>query len=53
MEFNYLIVGLILIIAIVIIIVLIKRNQKDQKNFEETVDRSDLPPEQHKDVKPF
>ncbi|MES2872909.1 MAG: hypothetical protein V4708_04235 [Bacteroidota bacterium] len=50
MEINYFIVGLILIIAIVVVIVLIRRNRKDQKNFEETVNESELHPEQHKDV---
>ncbi len=53
MEINYTIVGLILLIAIVIIIVLIRRNKKDQKNFEESVNESEIQPEEHKDVEPL
>jgi preprotein translocase subunit YajC len=53
MEINFFVVGLILIIAIVIVIVVIRRNTKDQKDFEQTVNESELQPEEHKDVEPM
>ncbi len=53
MEFNYPIVGVILLIAVLIIFALIRRNKKDQKNFEKSINESEMEPEQHKDVEPF
>ena len=53
MEINYSIVGLVLIIAVAIIIILIRRNKKDQKNFEKSVNKSEIQPEEHKDVEPL
>lgn len=53
MEINYYIVGLILLIAILVIIIVIRRNTKDQKDFERTVNESEIEPESHKDVNPL
>ena len=52
MEINYFIVGTILIIAITVVIIVIRRNTKDQKDFERTINESELEPETHKDVEP-
>ena len=48
MEINYPITILILIGAIVLIIVMIRKNRKDEKDFENTVNQSELEPEDHK-----
>ncbi|SKB31045.1 hypothetical protein [Daejeonella lutea] len=53
MEINYPIAGLILLIAIIVIILMIKRNRKDQKNFEKAVNESEIKPEEHKDIDPI
>jgi preprotein translocase subunit YajC len=47
MEVNYVVIGLILLAAIVFIVWFIKRNRKDKKEFEEEINRKELPPEQH------
>lgn len=49
MDMNYAAVALIIFLTIVIIVVLIYRNKKDQKNFEEKVNQSELQPEEHKE----
>lgn len=53
MEINYPIAGLILLIAVIVIILMIRRNKKDQKNFENTVNESEIKPEEHKDIDPI
>ncbi|MEJ7692755.1 hypothetical protein [Daejeonella sp.] len=53
MEFNYTTVGIILFIAIVIIFVLIRRNKKDQKDFEKNINESEMLPDEHKQDDPL
>ncbi|MES3017894.1 MAG: hypothetical protein V4721_08955 [Bacteroidota bacterium] len=53
MEVNYSSIGLILLVAIVIIIIVIKRNNRDKKDFEKTVNKSETQPEEHKDIDPL
>jgi len=48
MEINYPVTILILIAAIILIIVMIRRNRKDEKDFEKAVNQSELEPEEHK-----
>lgn len=47
MNTNYLIIGLALAAVIALVIWLIKKNRKDQKDFERAVNASDVKPEQH------
>ncbi len=49
MEMNYIIVGFVVVAVIVLIIWLMRKNQKDEKNFEQTVNASELNPEKHKE----
>ncbi len=49
MEMNYVIVGLVVVAVIVLIVWLVRRNRKDEKNFERTVNASELNPEKHKE----
>ncbi|WP_257667628.1 FeoB-associated Cys-rich membrane protein [Parapedobacter tibetensis] len=49
METNYIIIGLVLTAVIVLIIWLIRRNQKDRKDFERTVNQSELNLKKHKE----
>ncbi len=53
MEVNYSSIGLILLVAVVIIIFVIRRNRKDRKDFEKTVNESEVQPDKHKDVDPL
>ena len=41
MEINWYIVGSVIIIAIVLVIFLIKRNLKDEKNYEKYLKKND------------
>jgi len=47
MELNYPITGLIILIVIILLIIIIRRNQKDEKDFEKSVNESEIDPEQH------
>ena len=49
MEINYLIVAAVLLAIVVLIIFLIRRNRKDQKEFENEVIQSELKPGKHDD----
>lgn len=49
MEINYSLIGLIALIVVVIVIFLARRNYKDEKDLEKTLNESELDPEQHKD----
>ncbi len=48
MEINYSIAGLVILIVVILLIFMIRRNQKDEKDFEKGVNESELEPEQHK-----
>lgn len=47
MEINYLISGLVVLAAILFIIFLIRRNKKDQKDYEQEKINSEIKPEKH------
>ena len=51
MEIDYLIIALALLVGIVVIILLIRKNRKDQKDFEQKLNQEDIDPEHHKDEK--
>jgi hypothetical protein len=46
---NYPVAGLIIIIVIAGIIWLVKRDQKDEKDFEKEIEQSEIKPDMHKD----
>ncbi|WP_166587905.1 Loki-CTERM sorting domain-containing protein [Mucilaginibacter agri] len=46
---NYPVTGLIVLAVLIGIIYLIKRNRKDEKDFEKQIGRSDIKPERHND----
>jgi Ca2+/Na+ antiporter len=47
MEINYWWVGLFLLLMVILVIWLIKRNRKDEKDWEKEVIQSELKPEDH------
>ena len=47
MEINYVVVGLI-ILAIIVVVLMIRKNRTDEKDFEKTINQSEVEPEQHK-----
>ncbi len=53
MEINYSIIGLIILVVVVLVIFLIRRNHKDEKDFEKNLNQSEIKPEEHKDVEPL
>jgi hypothetical protein len=46
---NYPLAGLIVIVVIAGIIWLVKRNQKDEKDFEKEIEQSEIKPGKHED----
>jgi LPXTG-motif cell wall-anchored protein len=50
MNINYSLVGLVALAGIILLIFLIRRNQKDKKDFEKDITKSEIEPEQHKDA---
>lgn len=46
---NYPVAGLIVLAVFIGIVYLIRRNRKDEKDFEKQVGRSDIKPERHDD----
>lgn len=52
MEINYWWMGLFLLAAAALIIWLIKRNRKDEKEFEQEIIQTELKPEDHDDDEP-
>ena len=55
MQVSYPIIGIVALIAIALIIFLIRRNIKDEKEFEQEVIQSELKPEKHdedKEIRP-
>jgi preprotein translocase subunit YajC len=44
---NYLIVAFVILLIMILLIYLIIKNQKDKKDFEEDLNRSELKPEKH------
>ena len=51
MQINYPIAILIVVAAIIFVILLIRRNQKDEKNFERDVTKSEIKPEEYRKEK--
>jgi uncharacterized membrane protein YiaA len=49
METGYFFAGLVLIAVVALIIYLIRRNRKDEKQFEKDFNRSELKPDKHDD----
>lgn len=49
METNYYAVVFVLVVAVLLIVFLIKRNRKDQKNFEKNIINSEMKPEKHEE----
>lgn len=49
MEIGYVFAGLVLIVVVALIVYLIRRNQKDEKQFEKDLNRSELKPDNHDD----
>lgn len=49
MEINYLISGIVVIAVVFLIVFLIRRNKKDQKDFEQEKINSEIKPEKHKE----
>lgn len=47
---NYPLAGLIVIVVIAGIIWLVKRNQKDEKDFEKEIEQSEIKPGKHEDT---
>jgi hypothetical protein len=47
MEVGYFFAGLVLIAVVVLIVYLIRRNRKDERNFESDLNRSELKPDKH------
>ncbi len=53
MEINYTIIGLTALVVVVLVIFLVRRNHKDEKDFEKKLNESEVKPEEHKDVEPM
>lgn len=51
METNYLIIALVLLAAAFVIFLLIRKNRKDQKEFEQKMNQESIDPEHHKEEK--
>lgn len=49
METNYYSVAFVVLIAVLLIVFLIKRNRRDQKNFEKNIINSEMKPEKHEE----
>lgn len=50
MHINYIIVAVVVLIALAIIIFTIKKNNKDEKNLEETIYDEEVTPNKHDDL---
>ncbi len=46
---NYVIIGLVVVAVIMLIVWLVRQNRKDEENFEQTVNASELNPDKHKE----
>jgi putative exporter of polyketide antibiotics len=51
-NINYWSVGLFLLAAVILIIWLIKRNRKDEKEFEDEIIQSEIKPKDHDNEPP-
>lgn len=51
MEINYFIIALALLFAIIVVFLLIRKNWKDQKDFEQKMNQESIDPEHHKEEK--
>ncbi len=51
METNHLIIALVLIAAAFVLFILIRKNRKDQKEFEQKMNQESIDPEHHKEEK--
>lgn len=49
MELNYPIIGLILLAAFILLLYLIRRNRKDEREFEKDFTKGEIEPEEHKE----
>ncbi|WP_162836339.1 hypothetical protein [Pedobacter lusitanus] len=49
METNDIIGILAIILAVLLLVFLIRRNRKDQKDFEREMNKSEIKPEKHED----
>lgn len=49
MDINYWWLGLFIILMVILLIWLVKRNRKDQKEYEQELIKSELRPERNKD----
>jgi LPXTG-motif cell wall-anchored protein len=47
MEMNYAILGIVGFAVILLIVFLVRKNKKDQKDYEHNEIQSDLPPKKH------
>nr|WP_294947156.1 hypothetical protein [uncultured Mucilaginibacter sp.] len=47
MEINYTIAGLIVFVALIVIFLLVRKNQKDEKQFEKDMNQQGTEPEKH------
>lgn len=47
MDINYTIVGAVVILTVLLIIFLIRRNRKDEKDYEKEVGESEIKADQH------
>lgn len=47
MELNYAIIIPVVLIVVIFIVWLIRRNMKDEKKFEDEINRSEIKPEKH------
>ncbi|MCX2454207.1 hypothetical protein OQX61_23250 [Pedobacter sp. PLR] len=48
METNDIIGGLAIFLAVLLLFFLVRRNKKDQKNFEHDMNQSEIKPKKHK-----
>lgn len=47
MEINYTILGIVVFVVVLIIVFLVRRNRKDQKDYEKDKIESEIPPQSH------
>lgn len=51
MNVNYYVIGGIILVLLILLLLFLKRNQKDEKEFEKDVANNELEPEKHKSDK--
>lgn len=51
MNVNYLIIGSVIIVLLILLLLFLKRNRKDEKEFEKDIIQNELDAEQHKEDK--